>query len=269
VASRCVGEAYKVQVMLPVREPGTVASYPVVYVTDGNLHFDVLRGIAYNIQASQSSAPRFILVGIGYPGESRELDDLRRGRDMIFEGYPNVESTSRRSFGAENFQQFIGQELIPFIDERYPTVIGDRTYFGHSLGGGFGLFTLFTRDALFRNYIISSPGLTYSGESPSGDRYDNYDFLLQRARDFIVAGRSLESVRLYMSVGTEEEFEVELVQWQLTSSFYRMVKVLRASPIMGLALNTEAFPNETHATAWPISFVHGIRAIFEPRCSQV
>jgi predicted alpha/beta superfamily hydrolase len=281
VSSTSVGQPFKVQVMQPAMKRGETARFPVVYVTDGNFAFDALKGIAYSIQMLERDAPRFILVGIGYPGESPKAGSLLRCRDFTFPGYPRfsldpppVEGVltaphgTKDYDGAQEFQGFIGDELIPFIDEKYPTIAGDRAYFGHSAGGGFGLFTMLTKPELFRRYILSSPATVYDGETTAGVKYQNYDFLLQRAREFLAAGKSFGDIRLYLSVGTEEEFEEGLREWQLTSSFYRLANLLRLSDVPGLQMTAEAFQGETHLTVWPMAFIHGIQSVFGTRTSS-
>lgn len=274
IPSKHVAQTFKIQIMQPLRKPGQQERFPVVYATDGNLSFDMLMGISRLIQTYQYDAPRFILVSIGYPGESPWAGAALRVRDLTFPGYPRMlikpppvsgvltaPAGTKDYYGAEDFQQFISTELIPFIDTQYPVAPGDRTYFGHSAGGGFGVYTLFTRPDLFRNYILSSPGLIYHGKTSAGIQYDNHELAPQYARDFIASGRTLPDVRVYMSVGTEEEFEPGVEQWQLTSSFYRMARLLKAASIPGLTLHTETFPGETHMTVWPMAFIHGVRAV--------
>jgi len=281
LSSAHVAQTFKIQVMQPAQTRESKRRFPVVYLTDGNAVFDFCRGIAQLMQASERESPPFILVAIGYPSDSPFAGNVLRGRDLSFEDCPDfitgcqflqqwdgvlsaAPGTSPR-YGAENFQRFIDAELIPFIDREYPTAPRHRTYFGHSAGGGFGLFTLFTQTRLFQNYIVSSPILTYHGTTAGGVRYEYHDFMLERARTFIASGQSLEGVRLYMSVGAEEELDPLNANWQLTSSFYRMVSWLRAAAIPGLKLMAEAFPGETHTTAWPIAFMHGIQAVFGTR----
>jgi uncharacterized protein len=280
IQSRYVDQTFKIEVMRPVRRAGEVARFPVVYATDGNLTFGMFSGISHVMQASGRDAARFMLVGIGYPGDSPHSGAMLRRRDLTFPGYPKLSSTppphegallpkqSGKDFcGGEEFQLFLENELIPHIDRTYESHLGERTYFGHSVGAGFGLFTLFSRPRLFSNYIISSPGLIFHGESPGGVQYDDYDFLLQRARSALAAGVSFQGIKVYMSVGTQEEFEQPLAGWRLTSSFYRMAALLQASAIPGFRLITEVLAGETHATAWPIAYVHGIRALLGARPS--
>lgn len=269
IHSERVNQTFQIQVMQPALVTGKTEQFPVVYATDGNLTFDMFKGIAQLLQSER--ALRFALVGIGYPGDSPAAGAVLRAQDLTFPGYPRLEipESGRPTqegapdfYGAGRFQKFLAAELIPFIDSKYATIPGDRAYFGHSLGGGFGLYTLFTESALFKRYIISSPGLIFHGECSEGIRYENHDFVLQEARKFIASGKSLSSTRLYMSVGAEEEFEPELETWQLTSSFYRLARLMRAAALPGLELAIEVFPGETHMTAWPIAFMHGVQAVF-------
>jgi uncharacterized protein len=275
IPSRYVAQTFRVQVMQPLQRRGETTRFPVVYATDGNLTFDMLKGISHILQASERDAQRFILVGIGYPGDSPRAGTLLRGRDMTFPGYPRLDRTppaiegvllpqagTPDFCGAQKFQEFIEHELIPLIDQKYAALTGERTYFGHSVGGGFGLYTLFTRPMLFRNYIVSSPGLTYHGESSGGVRYEQYEFGLDLAREFLARKPALAGRRLYLSVGSEEEFEPALASWQLTSSMQRMSVLLEAASVPGLKLLSEILPGETHSTAWPISFSHGVQAVF-------
>jgi predicted alpha/beta superfamily hydrolase len=280
IQSKYVQQTFKIQVMQPGRKQGDATRLPVVYATDANWTFDMFKGISYLLQMSEQDAPPFILVGIGYPGDAPHAGSLLRGRDFTFPRYIEIDvkalpvryegvlvadEGAKDWGGAEEFQRFFEEELIPFIDERYETIPGNRTYFGHSGGGSFGLFTLFTKSHLFQHYIVSSAGLVYHGDLPGGFHYEDYDIGPQMAQEFIASGKPLDGIKLYISVGAEEEFEPALGGWQLTSGFYRLVKVLRDAPIPGLQLMTEVFPGESHITVWPIAFTHGVQAIFGTR----
>jgi len=278
LASKCVSQVFKIQVMRPLQASSSNRRFPVVYATDGNAVFDMFKGLCGVLQAFNPQWPRFILVTIGYPGDSPVAGELLRGRDMTFAGCPDYfsgfplfgrwsdvltpEPGSQYFGGAEAFQRFIAEELIPLVDRDYETLPEDRTYFGHSLGAGFGLFMLFSQTSLFRRYVLSSPTLSYHGETPSGVSYRNHDFLLDRAREFLTGDPSLQGVKLYLSVGTQEEFEPLIANWRFTSSFYRLVALFKSTTTAGFAPITEVFSGERHATVWPIAFMHGIQALF-------
>lgn len=276
--SKYVPQTFKIQVMRPARPRGQTSRYPVVYVTDGNVVFEMFKAIAYLLQLSDRDAPPFILVGIGYPSDLPMSGALLRMRDFSFPRFPKFsvpippwegvivpEDGTHEICGGEDFQQFIAHELIPLIDATYETLPGERTYFGHSGGGVFGLFTLLTRSTLFKNYIISSPALSYHGEAPGGRHYHEYDFALHEVQEFIHSGKSLDGIQLYLSAGAAEDFEPSLAPWRITSSVYRLAALLKSASIPGLELMTEIFPGETHMTAWPLAFIHGVQAILGTR----
>jgi predicted alpha/beta superfamily hydrolase len=272
IESRHVDQAFRIDAALPPRRESDTEPLPVVYASDGNLGFRMLKEISCMLQMmGVHPFPAFILVGIGYPSDLQFAGLKLRARDFTHAGYPKIDMrsvsypvegilepapASKDYAGAEDFQRFIEDELIAFIDERYDTSCGDRTYFGHSGGGFFGLHTLFSRPQLFRNYIVSSPGLSFRGR----------DFALELARDFIASGRSLEGVKLYLSAGLEEDFQPLYYDiFHLTSQFFRLAALLKNAQIPGLELMVEPLPGEVHMTAYPIAFIHGLQAVFGTR----
>jgi predicted alpha/beta superfamily hydrolase len=281
IDSKNVDQTYRIQVMQPARNNGEEPPrVPVVYATDANWTFDMFKALSYLIQLGEADSPPYILVGISYPSEFPHAGMILRGRDFTFPPYPkwNREKIPRKFdevlepregskdfFGGEDFRNFIHEELIPFVDARYPTISGDRTYFGHSGGGYFGLYTMFSRPEVFKNYIVSSPGLVYHGLAADGQILDHNNFGLELAQTFAEAGGTLEGTRLYLSAGAEEDWEPALMGWEVTSGAYRFAKLLKQLRIPGLELMFEAFPNETHMTAWPIAFMHGVQAMLGSR----
>jgi len=259
--SKYVAQQYQIRVAKPPQKRGESRRLPVLYLTDANDVFDEFCSIAWRLQLFGRDVAPFLLVGIGYPGDSPLAGMALRARDLTFSNRDEVEfkdfldslssewedillpQPGTADFnGAEAFQNFMAEELIPFIDQNYATEAGLRTFFGHSLAAGFGLFTLLTRPALFRNYIVSSPTVD-----------------LELARHFLASGPLLDGTRLFLSVGTEEQFEPLIARWQFVSNFYQLVQLLKEAPPLGLEIRAEALAGETHATAWPIAFMHGLR----------
>lgn len=279
--SKHVAQTFQIQVAQPERERGDTSRYAVVYVTDANRVFGLFKGLSHIMQASTRDAPRFILVGIGYPSVAPRAGAVLRTRDFSPPNFPKftpkappvegvllAESGTKEINGAEDFRDFIEHELILFIDDTYPTVAGDRTYFGHSGGAQFGLFAFFTRPSLFKNYVVSSPSLVFRGEL-EGVQYPNCEFMFDEARRFIASCNGLDDIQLYLSAGSEEEFEPGLDRFDITSSLYRMTTLLKTAGIPGLKLMMEVLAGETHMTAWPIAFIHGIQAVLGRRKPQL
>ena len=279
LVSAHVEQTFRVKVCQPPVRRSSRTALPVVYVTDGNITFDLFRGIWAMFHLSEQEAPEFILVSIGYPSEFPTAGYSLRGRDLTFEGFPDfttgvpvrwtgvleAEPNQKRYGGAREFLQFIERELVPFIDANYPSNPRERIYFGHSAGATFGLFALSTRSELFRDYVISSPALSYHGTSACGESYEHYDFMFDRMRQFANSGRSCAGRSLYLSVGTREETEPGLRNWRMTSSVSRFTSMLTKLPIPGLRVFAESLEGESHTTAWPIAFMHGIQCMFGTR----
>ena len=94
-----------------------------------------------------------ILVAISY-GTSDFRKGNNRGHDYT------APSDEREHYGgAKDFQTFLGDELIPFIEASYRSRATRRIVFGQSLGGQFVLYSAQTRPTLFWGHIASNPAL--------------------------------------------------------------------------------------------------------------
>ncbi len=269
IASRNVEQTYEVRVMQPLMRTGERTRFPVLYITDGNMSFEVAKGISHSLQGP-GQVRRYILVGIGYPGRNPHAGDIFRGRDYTskrraeipgrtvsspIEGVAGIAAGKKRWQGADEFLAFVRDELSVLIDTKYPTVPGDRAYFGHSLGGGLGLHALFSQSDLFNRYVCSSPSISYDGD----------DYGIREAQDFIASGKRLDA-KVYMSVGEEEELDPNpaISKPHFVSSVFRLASLLRGAQIPGLDLKVRSYDGETHASVWPIAFTHGVQFIFGP-----
>ena len=89
---------------------------------------------------------------------------------------------------------------------------------------------------------------------------------MRMAQTFIDSGKPLNGIKLYMSVGAEEEFEPSISEeWRMVSGFYQLASVIKNAAFPGLEFMTEVFPNETCITAWPIAFTHGVQVALGTR----
>jgi len=130
-------------------------NYPVIYFTDADTHIELLSGTEFLME-------EVILVGIS---DQKDLNkDLEghssRARDYSVSKSSNPERQAKYQFGqASNHLTFIRNDVIKFIESNYRTDPSNRTYFGFSLGGLFGVYALMTRPDTFKNYILGSPSL--------------------------------------------------------------------------------------------------------------
>ena len=263
IKSTNVDQTFAIHVWQPMTKKDGSEKFPVLYITDANggismaelMHFLHLGG----------DAPRFIMVGIGYPVD-HALGGLNiRNRDLTptpsaqleaesglpVDGVPSITS-GKKSGGAKEFLSFIRDELVPFIDENYNTIEGDRGFFGDSLGGLFGLYTLFHEPDTFSRYIIGSPSIWYD---------DTVSF--KYAEKFLASDQLLNA-RIYMSVGELEEG----VPDHMVSNVYKMFALLKSKPMPDLDIKMDVIPGETHTSVVGINLIKGIQAVYDrPKCS--
>ncbi len=163
LASKSTGRTYRIGVGLPAGfSPSSDERYPVVVLTDaeGKLHgsTEVARGLARTRQA-----PAVILVGVWNPTRTSRRDDLTPSQISS----PVTAAAAGETYdtpvgGAKRFHTFLRTELLPTIDEMFPTDPSTRVYFGHSLGGLFGLYALQQPNDPFTHYLISSPSIWWN-----------------------------------------------------------------------------------------------------------
>lgn len=130
----------------------TEREYPTVYLLDGGTNFPLLASYQHFLRLNER-VPEVILVGISYGADNFE-DGNYRGRD-----YTAPSSEREHYGGAENFQVFLSDLLLPMIESEYRSDQKRRVVFGQSLGGQFALFTAQTRPNLFWGHIATNPAL--------------------------------------------------------------------------------------------------------------
>ena len=155
--------------------PKRMTKYPVVYVTDAGSNFS---GLMSSLPLMQlvNDLPHFILIGIDYKSKKSNDSMSLRNRDLtptndsiwmsgqkemykIFGDLPEAEPG-----GAKEFLEFIDHKVKPLINDKYHVNSSDQTYCGFSLGGLFGLFTLFTSPKSFNRYVIGSPSIWWDNK---------------------------------------------------------------------------------------------------------
>jgi len=143
---------FHIYVRVPEQYDQKPDHYPVVYLLDGGQTFPML-GSFYRYLSFAGDVPDLIIVGIAYG-----TDDWKQGnlRSTDF----TAKSTERAHYGgAPFFQQFLAQQLLPFVEEKYRTDNSRRIIFGQSLGGQFVLYSALTKPDLFWGHIASNPAL--------------------------------------------------------------------------------------------------------------
>lgn len=194
--SKTVKDTFHISINFPHNyNPQKKNKYAVVYLLDANIYFDIIAS-AMNRYSEIGMAPNIILVGIGYK-DFPTLDSLRNRDDT----YPTAikEYEMSVSGGANKFLNFISDELVPKIDEKYKTDTTKRVLMGHSLGGYFTAYTLWQtlagKNHTFSNFIAASPSVHY-----------NHYYLLDKLTQ-TKAKSALKKIKAYFTFGGDEDAE--------------------------------------------------------------
>jgi predicted alpha/beta superfamily hydrolase len=232
--SKQLGRAFHIFVDLPEDYLESDQSYPTIYLLDGGNTFPLMAGYHHYLRFGDE-APAAILVGISY------------GADTFKEG--NWRSTDytapsdERDFwgGAEVFQDFLKNELLPLIEGNYRSDPARRIIFGHSLGGQFVLFNALTKPELFFGHIASNPAL-----------HRNLSFFLSWHGDKEI---TLPASRVFVSSGEFDDpvFREPTLEWG------RHWQAVTPGPWI---LETRTLADQTHLSASPEAFRQGLAWIF-------
>ncbi len=138
--------------------------FPTIYVLDGEHNF--LNAVG-NSQALARAGlmPNVIVVGIS--GSNREYDYSPS----------DIKVDYMKTGGGPNFLTFLSNELIPYINEQYPSS-NHNTLVGHSIGAMFALYSLVEdNNDVFSNYLSISPSLWWDKQSLANDWKDRLQAL--------------------------------------------------------------------------------------------
>lgn len=257
--SAIVNDTYRLFISLPATYANSDRTYPVIYHTDGDGLFPLVRSIAEGLGAGLE-IPRSIVIGIGYEsGESMERERYRE-RDLLPTDASPRDASRRQAFTrtglprgqAGTFLRFIREELKPFINGDYRTNPSDNTYVGVSYGGLFGLYVLFHHPDTFDRYIIGSPAIHHDDRitlTYESDYAANHDDL---------------PARLFMSAGAREEVDDPLIEprFQFVTNLMILAHTLLKRNYSSLQLATHVFEDETHGSVVPATISRGLRAVF-------
>jgi len=129
--------------------------YPLFIVLDGDYMFEAVVGNV-DYYSYWEDMPEAIIVGV---------NQIDTRDDDIYYSEPNFVPTEK---GAEFFE-FIGLELVPYINKTYRTA-NFRAIVGHGDTANFANYYLLKDDPLFQAYIIISPDLAPQMETRITER---------------------------------------------------------------------------------------------------
>lgn len=234
IFSKVLSEQRKIKVLIPEEyNPSSHTKYDVVYLLDGEMHFDDFSFI-YRFARHEKLIPPLILVALPntYTNEGNMRD-----RDFL----PEKTTGNKKAGGANNFIAFLKNELIPYIDKKLPNS-GDNSLFGHSLGGVFTMYVLLEEPRLFTNYLCSDPAFPWS----------NKRIITMATETF---KNPIELNKILWINGVEDTYRNVGIQ--------KMDSVLKACAPKGLRWKLSIYPNETHMSVRLKGIYDGLKYAYD------
>ncbi len=156
---------YEVWIDLPGSYGKSTKKMPVLFVTDANYAFPLIRSIRNRLGANGQNIEDFVIVGLSYakghtPINSRSLDYTPT--DVLARPKKPGESYSGAAYGGSAvYIEYLRQQVIPFVLKNYQVYPTRKVFVGHSYGGLLGAELLLRYPDSFDSYIISSPSLWF------------------------------------------------------------------------------------------------------------
>jgi predicted alpha/beta superfamily hydrolase len=231
-------------------------TYPVMFVTDANYAFPLIRSIAHRLGDHAAGTEDFILVGLSYAVGDTAVYSRRRDytptdrdsreltSDML--GRPVLHGE------AEGYRGFIKDDVFPLIASTYRADMSRSIYVGHSYGGLLGYDILIHDPAMFSRYILGSPSLQF-----------NRGVEFTRMRDALASRKDLPANVLVVLGGfetlskdkTDKRFNTDV---DMIGDNRRFIAELQAKHYRGLHVDMLTVPGEDHLTVFPMIITRGI-----------
>ncbi|MHA1933675.1 MAG: alpha/beta hydrolase-fold protein [Candidatus Thorarchaeota archaeon] len=228
IHSKVQDEDRKLLIHLPPGYEQAEDRYPVLYVLGADFESMFLSCVsAIDYLSECGLSPSMIVVGL-------------TTTDHFRDNFPKELEDRPIGGGSDSFLQFIGEELIPFVDEQYRTN-SYRILYGGSNAGMLTVYALLAKPDLFSAYIASSPML---GWFP--------DFFNETATKVFSEKEQLNKF-LYMTYGASD-------YQRALDEVPKFTKLLEESSPSELTWKSVILENEGHV---PYTSLHdGIRTLF-------
>lgn len=245
------GRSYQLFVSLPpsyAKEPQR--RYPVLYVTDADYAFPVIRQIARRLNVEGPKIEEFILIGISYAKGDDPVTSRRRDYTPTPNGPSDTPAGTIHGEGAKH-QAWLRDKALPFVTGRYRTAPGRGILLGHSYGGLLAARILFSEPEMFGGYVLGSPSLWYDKrhmfgvEAAYAARHRDL-----KAKVFVYTGE-YEALRKGDSRYNQS---VDLV-----ADSRALADTLRKRGYPGLTLEAEILNGEDHVSVAPRGFTRALK----------
>ncbi len=251
-----LGRQYELYVSLPASYAESKRAFPVLFVTDANYAFPLIRAIAKRVGDGGNNLEDFILVGLSYA--TGDTPTVSRNRDYTPLKYKNKQQIARDKanqaiYGeAEGYRQYLANEVFPFLASQYRIDMQRKVFAGHSYGGIFGAHVLLTEPSMFSHYILGSPSLFYDHRSlfDKEEEYANKHKDLP-AKVFLMIGG-------YERVNPASKNPRYLKEVDMVADMLAWQKQLQGRRYPNLEIRSKVLEDEDHLTVAPNIITRGL-----------
>lgn len=245
IHSKILNEDRKIYIHCPKSDSADINKrFPVVYLMDGENHFELLsQYVDYLSRPDVSVMPKIIVVSIPNTNRVRDLTPTQSVLD--YEGKPDTTARYKSSGGNEVFFEFLKKELMPVIDSNYKTQ-PYKVFAGHSFGGISSINCILTHPEMFDAYIAVSPSFWWDNE-----------YLLKLTEKKLKSGSTLNKKLFYCDGnegGSDSFFHKALVKFD---------SLIVEKKVVGLNYLYKHYPNEMHMTVPVVAYLDALRFIFK------
>jgi predicted alpha/beta superfamily hydrolase len=229
-------------------EAGGKQRYPVLYLLDGDLHFQSASGVVQFMSRSingNCQIPEMIVVAILNTDRTRDLTPTHTKIGIAGTEEARLESSG----GGNAFLKFFQEELFPEIDSEFHTLPA-RILVGHSLGGLLAVHAFLQKPDMFQAYIAIDPSLYW----------DNH-LLAQHAENKIKTIRKLRKTIYISSANSPALLNNNPIK--MRRAIRKFVKTLEAAQSVSFRLGFQYFDSEDHGSVPLLSLYYGLLFIFE------
>ncbi|MEN1961299.1 alpha/beta hydrolase-fold protein [Luteimonas sp. MJ246] len=240
------GRDYQVFVSLPASYAERPDHrYPVLYVTDADYAFPVVRNIARRLNGDGPAIEDFILIGLSYALGDGAMTSRRRDYTPTPGRHGPAAAVDPHGEGAA-YAAYLRDQVLPFVASRFRSDEARQLLLGHSYGGLLGAQILFSEPALFSGYVLGSPSFWYDGNA-----IDDFE------RRYAAVHADLPA-SVYMYIG-EYESPASGKRYDMVGDARRMEATLAARGYPSLRLRLDVLEDEDHLTVAPRGFIRGLR----------
>jgi len=245
------GRTYQVFVALPAGYAEAPARrYPVLYVTDADYAFPLVRQMARRLNGEGPAIEDFILVGLSYALGDDGMTSRRRDYTPTARG-PSGAPADQAHGQSAAYITYLRDQVIPFVASRYRSDEHRRLFLGHSYGGLLGTQILLEQPTLFAGYILGSPSYWFDKQ---------YVLRQEHAQ---ARTRTQLPAQVYMYVG-EREARTHGAQVDMVADAQAMARSLQGPagrPTAGLQLRLDVLAEEDHLSVAPRGFMLGLKQL--------